>query len=124
MGRSFGLVMVVVIGAIGLYLFTRQAQSVTSVGTTPKTLVDVTAVRNDLMAIANAERRYFATNAKYVPLEELRAKGDIQIPVRTNYTYDAEASEAGFRIIATYSGPDPGAPKRLSVDETMTLEME
>lgn len=124
MGRLFGLVMVVVVMAIGLYVYTQQTQSLTSAGSTPKTAIDVTAVRNDLMAIANAERRYFALNAKYVSLEELRSSGDIHIPTRANYTYEAEASETGFTIVATYSGPDPEAPKRLFVDETMTLQME
>ena len=120
MGRSFGLVMVVVIGAIGLYLFTRQAQSVTSVGTTPKTVVDVMAVRNDLMAIANAERQYFASNGKYASLDELRMAG-VRIPARENYAYSAEITDAAFRIIAAYSGPDGNAPTSLAVDETMAM---
>jgi hypothetical protein len=124
MGRFFGLVMVVVVMAIGLYVYTRQTQSLTSVGSTPNTVIDVTAVRNDLMALANAERRYFALNAKYVSLEELRANGDIHIPTRANYTYEAEASETSFIIVAKYTGSDPEAPQRLTVDETMTVQVE
>jgi hypothetical protein len=116
--------MVVVVMAIGLYVYTRQTQSLTSVSSTPNTAIDVTAVRNDLMALANAERRYFALNAKYVSLEELRNDGDIHIPRRANYTYEAEASETSFTIVATYTGTDPEAPRRLSVDETMTLQTE
>src|SRR5262245_62108292 len=101
MGRSFGLIAAVAVAAIGLYIYSQQVTSVTAVGTTPKTVVDVTAVRKDLMAIANAERRYFATNGKYVSLEELRSNGDIQIPSRKSYSFDAEASDTGFRITAT-----------------------
>ena len=121
MGRSLGFLVLVIVVAIGGYLYTRQAQSVTTAGATPKTTIDVTAVRNDLLGIANAERRYFATNAKYASLAELRANGDINIPTRPNYFYSAQATETSFKIIAVYSGPDAKAPKRMTVDDTMTI---
>ena len=121
MGRSLGFIMVVIVAAVGGYLYTRQATSVTQVGSTPQTTIDVTAVRNDLLGIANAERRYFASNGKYVSLEELRANGDISIPTRPNYSYSAQTTDTSFKIIATSSGPDPKAPKRIAVDETMTI---
>jgi len=94
---------------------------VTPIGSTPKTTVDVVGVRNDLMAIANAERRYWVINSKYASLDELRTNGDIEIPSRDSYTYAAEVSDTGFTIIASYSGPDPKAPKRISVNEAMTM---
>ena len=124
MGRAFGLIAVVIVVAIGGYVYTREAQTVTPIGSTPKTTVDVVGVRNDLMAIANAERRYWVTNSKYASLDELRTNGDIEIPSRDNYTYSAETSDTGFRIIASYSGPDPKAPKRISVDESMQMTSE
>ena len=121
MGRAFGFIVLVIVVALGAYLYTRQAQSVTSVGSNPETTINVTTVRNDLLAIANAERRYFASNGKYVSLDELRTSGDITIPSRPNYAYSAQTTDATFKIIAVYSGPDPKAPKRITVDETMTL---
>src|SRR5256712_4278243 len=121
MGRGFGFIVLVIVVALGAYLYTRQAQSVTSVGSNPETTINVTAVRNDLLAIANAERRYFASNGKYVSLDELRTSGDITVPSRPNYAYSAQTTDATFKIIAVYSGPDPKAPKRITVDETMTL---
>ena len=124
MGRAFGLIAVMIVVAIGGYVYTREAQTVTTVGTTPKTTVDVIGVRNDLMALANAERRYWVTNSRYASLEELRTNGDIEIPGRDNYIYSAETSDSGFRIIASYSGPDPKAPKRISVDESMAMTTE
>lgn len=124
MGRAFGLISVIIVLAIGGYVYTREARTVTPIGSTPKTTVDVVGVRNDLMAIANAERRYWVTNSKYASLDELRTNGDIEIPSRDNYTYSAETSDTGFRIIASYSGPDPKAPKRISVDESMQMTSE
>ena len=121
MGRSLGFIMVVIVAAVGGYLYTRQATSLTQVGSNPQTSIDVTAVRNDLLAMANAERRYFASNGKYATLEELRTNGDISIPTRPNYAYSIQPADATFKIIATYSGPDPKAPKRIAVDETMTI---
>ena len=99
----------------------KQTQSVTSVGSNPETTIAVTAVRNDLLAIANAERRYFASNGKYASLDELRTAGDITIPARPNYSYSAQTNETTFKIVAVYSGPDAKAPKRITVDETMTM---
>ena len=124
MGRSFGLVLGLIVVTTGLYLYTRQAQSLSHVGYAPTSTVDVIGVRSDLMAIANAERRYWVSNAKYASLDELRRNGDTYIPTRPNYTYSADVSETRFRIIATYSGPDPKAPKLVSVDETMAVRTD
>jgi hypothetical protein len=124
MGRTIGFVVLIATVGIGLYVYMKQAQTVTTIGSNPQTTVDVTAVRNDLVAIATAERNSFASNGKYVSLEELRTGGDITIPTRPNYSYSAEWSENSFRIVAAYSGPDPKAPKRISVDQTMALTTE
>jgi hypothetical protein len=124
MGRTLGLISVVIVVGIGSYVYTRQAQSVTSIGSNPETTVDVLAVRNDLMAIANAERRYWATNSRYASLDELRTSGDIEVPSREAFTYSVETSDTGFRIVASYSGSDPGAPKRISVDDAMRMTTE
>jgi|SRR6516164_5109120 len=124
MGRAIGfLVLVITVGIAG-YLYMQQTKSVTTVGSNPQTTIDVTAVRNDLVTIATAERNYFASNGKYVSLDELKSTGDVTIPNRANYSYSAETSESTFKIIALYSGSDPKAPKRLTVDQTMALTTE
>jgi len=124
MGRSFGFVLALAVVGAGLYLYSKQAQSLSHVGDGPSSAIDAIGVRNDLMAIAQAERRFWITNGKYVSLGELRRNGDTFIPSRPNYIYSAEVSDNNFRIIATYSGPDPKAQKRVSVDETMALKTE
>jgi len=121
MGRAFGFIMLIAVVGIGGYIYTKQAQSVTSIGSNPQTTVDVTAVRNDLMALANAERQHFASTGKYVPLDELRTSESVTLPTRPNFSYSAETGDSTFKIIATYSGPDPKAPKHLAVDETMAM---
>ena len=122
MGRAFGFISLIVVVAIGGYLYTKQVQSVTTAGgSTPTTTIDVTAVRNDLLALANAERQNFASNGKYASLDELQSNGVIRVPSRPNYSYSAETGENNFKIVAAYSGPDPKAPKRIAIDEMMAI---
>src|SRR5215467_3368747 len=113
MGRAFGFISLIAVVAIGAYLYTKQMETTSAGDSTPTTTVDVTGVRNDLLSLANAERQYWASNAKYASLDELQSNGGIHVPNRPNYSYSAEAGEARFKITATYSGPDPKAPKRI-----------
>jgi hypothetical protein len=122
MGRIFGSLTLLIVVGVGLYVYTKDAAQVTPGGAAPTTMVDVTGVNNDLLALANAEKRYWASNAKYGSLEELQRNGDIQVPQRPSYKYAAEVSENSFKIIATYSGSDPKAPAHISIDETMALK--
>src|SRR6516162_2876786 len=125
MGRAFGFISLIVVVAVGAYIYMRQTQSVMTAGTSnPRATVDLIGVRNDLIAIAQAERSYGSLNGKYVSLEELRAQGSLTMD-RNNcgpYTYSAEVNDGGFRIVATYSGADPGMPKSLSVDQSMMVQ--
>ena len=124
MGRGIGFISLILAVAVGAHLYSKQASDVTPGGGTPMTAIDLTGVRMDLIAIANAERTYFATNGKYASLNGLRENGDIIRDSRPNFTYSAETSDSGFKIIANYSGPDPNAPKRISIDETLTIRTE
>ena len=124
MGRTLGFLLLIIVVACGAYVYTKQAQSVTSVGSTPQTTVDVTAVRNDLLAIARAEQNYFASNGKYVSLDELRRSGEITIPSRANYGYSVETTDTAFKVAALYSGPDSKAPRHITIDQTMALKID
>ena len=123
MGKALGFIGVLIAVGVGAYLYTQQAQSVSPGGASPRATIDTVGVKNDLMAIANAERRRLASDGKYVSLEELRSNGDISMPSNTRgpYTYTVETSDSGFRVVATYSGPDEKAPRSLSIDQTMQI---
>jgi hypothetical protein len=133
MSRTLGFVGLLIVLGIGAFIYMRQAQSVTPGGggagstATPRSTIDVVGVKNDLIALASAERRHFAADGKYVSIDELRSNGDISVPTnhRGLYSYSAETSDSGFRITASYSGPpNAGVPHTLSIDETMQLKME
>ena len=109
------------VAAAGAYFYIGQMKEIAPDGKTPQTTVSVIGVQNDLLAMANAERRYQVTNSKYASLEELRTNSDIAVPSRKDILYAVDASSSHFRITATYTGPDPKAPKHLSIDDTLTV---
>jgi len=124
MRRTFGFILVVIVVGIALYLYLRQTERVTPVGAIFGTAIDVMGAQNDLLEIASAEHRFFILHARYGSLEELSTQGDIAIPIRENFTYTAEGGESEFTIIATYTGPDKRAPKRITLDQTLALKSE
>jgi hypothetical protein len=128
MGRAFGFISLIIVVGIGAYIYMHQTQSVMSAGTSnPTGTVDLIGVRNDLLAIAQAERSHAATQGSYVSIEALRSQGDLTM-TRDNrgpYNYSAEISDGSFRILATYSGPESsGMPKTLSVDQSMQVSQQ
>lgn len=126
MGRLFGFLSVVTVLAVGMYVYSKQVQSSSAAAgvNTPKAAINITGVRTDLMSIASAERRYFASEAKYVSLDELISTNYITIArQRPPYTYEVLISSGGFRVVATRSGDDTsGMPAQLSVDENMEFQ--
>lgn len=128
MGRAAGFVGLLIVLAVGAYLYTRQSAGPTGGAPATRNTVDLAAVKSDLLVLANAERGQLALEGKYATLDELVAKGSVPAgrTRRPPYSYSAEANGAtGFRIIATYEGPpDTGAPRRVSIDETMQISME
>ena len=123
MGRAIGFIGLLIAVAIGAYIYTKQAKSALPEGvSSPKSAIDMVAVKNDLLAIAQAERRYQTTQSKYGSLAELRENGDTNVQdSRGPYSYSVETSESGFVAKATYAGPDPAMPKVLSIDQSMQI---
>jgi len=123
MGRVFGFMSLLLAMGIGMYIYSRQVQSTASVagGNSPKAAIDITAVRTDLMTIAQAERGYFALEGKYASLDELISSRSIAVSrERLPYSYEVETSGSGFRVIATRHGAEAeGIPSEFSVDENM-----
>ena len=129
MGRVFGFVGLLVVMGAGMYIYKQQVVAVSAPGGTtanPRSTIDVAGVRNDLVAMASAERRRFASDGKYVDISDLISNGDISMPSpsRGPFSYSASVSDSGFRITATYSGNDPGAPHTMSIDENMQISTE
>jgi hypothetical protein len=123
--RALGLVGLLIALGIGYFVYMQQAQSTASVGGgSPQAVIDLVGVKSDLISFANAERQQLALEGKYLPIEELRAKG-MAVPgdTRGPYSYTADVSDRDFRITATYDGPTAsGAPAVLSIGPTGQVE--
>jgi hypothetical protein len=128
MGRAFGFLSLIAVVAVGAYIYMRQTQGVMTAGTSsPTATVDLIGVRNDLLAIAQAERSHAAMQGSYVSIETLRSQGDLTME-RNNrgpYNYSAEISDSSFCIVATWAGPEnSGMPKSLSIDQSMQISQQ
>ena len=119
----FGFLSLVIAVGVGMYIYSQQAQSTSAAAgaNNPKAAINITAVRGDLISIASAERRYYATEGKYASLDDLVSSNYITVArQRPPYTYEVQAGSSGFRVVATRSGDAAaGTPGELSVDENM-----
>jgi hypothetical protein len=123
MRGTFGLLALVIAVAIGMFIYSRQVQSVSGSApkANPETTVDVIGVKNDLIAIANAERAFNAEQGRYASFDELTSGKYITVRgERPPYIYSVEATGASFQVNADTTAP--GAPPHLWVDETMVVQ--
>lgn len=124
MGRGFGFIAVLIVVGFGFVYYLKATKAVSPVHGTPMATVETTGVEQDLLAIANAERRYSASNGKYVPLDELIDSGEISMGGRTTrgpYSYSVDVDGMSFVARAHADAPPQGAPANISVGTTMTV---
>jgi hypothetical protein len=86
--------------------------------------IDTTGVKNDLIAIAQSERAYFAEHGSYASLDQLTSSGALTMTRsgRGGYSYSADTRAGGFTVTARYSGPISPAPPSFTIDQTMEVQ--
>jgi hypothetical protein len=127
-----GLIGIMVTAAIGLgiYMYTLK-QAAPGPGMVVTQNISVVGVKNDLIAIAQAERMYYTQNGSYTDLSTLSSSGTMNI-TRTNrdgYTYSAAPSGNAFTVTATYTAPPVSNPAGVTpphfptftIDQTMEV---
>jgi hypothetical protein len=121
MGRVLGLLAVMVIVALSYKLYFSHLQS-TGSGSPAQAISDVGA-KNDLIAIAQAERAYQAEHGSYASLDQLISGGAMTMikSGREGYTYDVETSSDGFRAVAHCPATASPGCTNWAVDQTMEV---
>jgi hypothetical protein len=125
MGRSLGLIGLLIVLVVGSYIYIQQAKSASQQAGNPRTVIDITGVKMDLLHMAQAERSFCARENHYASLDDLHASGDLVVfnDHRGPYTYSVSFTNDSFRITATYSGPpNPQAPATFSIGENMEVQ--
>lgn len=121
--RAFGFISLIVVMAIGMYLYSVQLRGTAGPGqqANPMAVTDTVSVKSDLLSIGGAERRYYATEGHYATFDELKEGSYITFSKqKQHYTYDVETSDTGFHATATRD--DAGTPAQLSIDESMEIQ--
>jgi len=125
--RLFGILGTVITLAVGMYIYSIQIKTIepsVADGTGPANAAEaplIAGVRNDLIAIASAERGYLTQEGHYGSLDDLISKEYITIKgERPPYTYDVETSASNFKITATRS--TPGSPSQLWITDDMAVQ--
>jgi len=127
-----GLVSLLVTGAIGLgiYMYTLK-QAAPGSGMVATQNISFVGVKNDLVAIAQAERMYYTQNGSYADLPTLTSSGTMNVSrtSRDGYTYSVEQSGNKFTVTATYTAPPVDNPAgatpphfpTFTIDQTMEV---
>jgi hypothetical protein len=116
-----GLIFALLIVFATYKLFFSELQSTGSAA--PARTIDVVGVKNDLIAIAQAERVYQVEHSSYATLEQLTASGAMSMPKtgRGGYAYDVDASTDRFQVVAHCpAAANPGC-SNYAIDETMQV---
>ena len=110
--------------AAGIYwLYIRQVQPA-GPGSAPTQAISLTGVKNDLNAIAQAERAHQAQTGSYATLDELISSGELRMqkPERDGYVYTVETSGTGFTVTARHpAGSGDVRWPTLVVDQMMQI---
>jgi hypothetical protein len=124
--RALAALLVSVALLFGVYRLYLRRMPTTDPGTTPTQAISLTAVRSDLLQIAQAERAYLATNGRCAPLDELISSGALSMSrtERDGYAYSASCSGNEFTVAAQHPPAPAGSPIRypnLAIDQTMQI---
>jgi hypothetical protein len=126
MKALFGILGLLSAAAIIHVLYTSQVRRAAGDGP-PRQQIELVRVRTDLLALAQAERLYMASNGRFATLEELRTSGgmDLAAAGRRGYVYDVQIENGlHFRIIARPSDASNPQWPTLSIDENMRISLE
>ncbi len=122
MGRVFSFIAMILVLAGGMYIYSRQVKALSpTAANNPKATVNLVGVRMDLSNIANAEKRYMASEGHYGSLDDLISSQVIsEVRHRGPYTYSVEVNGENFVVTATRGADaDAGLPATMSINQDL-----
>ncbi len=126
MKAILGMLGLVIVIAIVYFIYTARFSGGNG-SSPPKQEIDLTAIRMDLLSLAQAEKRYAAVNGSYATLEQLRQEGSVLFEGagRRGYVYEIDIEGAQhFRIIAKPADAGKTDWPTLSIDETVQISTQ
>lgn len=127
MKKVGGLLGVVIALGIGYFIFKTQMTQGPTHGAPPKQVIDVVGVKNDLLAIGEAERMYMASHGTYATVDQLQQEGMLTVSngSRRGYAYHVDFQDGRhFEITATPTDPAKKGWPTLTMDETMVIHQQ
>ena len=126
MRAVLGIVALLAGVAVSLFIYRSSlTQSQAAGAGTPAQTINVVGVKNDLLAIAQAERAYQVEHSSVASLDELVSGGEMSMKKsgRDGYTYDVESTSDGFRVTAHCPSSLAGCTSYV-VDQSMEVRAE
>ncbi len=120
-GGIIGLVLVL---AIGMFIYKSQFTQGPTGGAPPMQTIDVAGIKNELLALAQAERIYLASHGSYASLDQLQQEGSTTVSdgARRGYSFVAAIDDGQhFKITASPSDPAKQGWPTLAIDDTMQI---
>lgn len=123
MRATASLLGLVIVLAIGYWIYKAELAPGPQGTTPPIEQADVTGVTADLLSIGQAERLYLASHGSYASFDQLQQEGSIAFgSTRHGYNYTVEAQGAEhFKAVAA---PAKAGWPTLSVDENLQVSRE
>jgi competence protein ComGC len=124
-GPMKSLAGILVVLVVSLLVYKYYFGKAESDGTaTPAQTINIVGVKNDLIAIAQAERAYQAEHGSYASLDDLTSGGAVTFEKRgrQGYTYEIQNPAGGFRVVAHCpAATNPGCNDYF-IDQSMEVQ--
>lgn len=120
-----GMLGILVVALISLLAYKYYFAKAQSDGTgTPAQTINIVGVKNDLIALAQAERAFQAEHGGFASLDDLTSSGALAMQNRSRqgYTYEIENATSGFKVVAHCpTATNPGCTDYF-IDQTMEVQ--
>lgn len=125
MKAAASLLGLVIVLAIGYWVYKAELVPGPQGGTPAVQQADLAGVTSDLISIGQAERLYLASHGSYATFDQLRQEGSIVFGgSRHGYNYSVEVRGEHFKAVAVPEGTAKSGWPTFAVDENLQVTRE